>query len=98
MTEEITPSVPTAKRAPSIFRSLDGNDACESLHLLTVLPTLAPIRIGARVGSTVSRCKLSQASLPSRERKMLGALFAVGTEGVISSVMEIGRASCRERV
>ena len=47
----------------------------------------ASIRIGARVGSMVSRCKLSQASLPSRERKMLGALFAVGTEGVISSVM-----------
>src|SRR6266566_8668269 len=78
MTEEITPSVPTAKRAPSIFRSLEGNDACESLHLLTVLPTLAPIRIDAPRCTVASRfqCQPSVAgfivrvlhnrSLPSR--------------------------------
>src|SRR5258708_22398599 len=32
-----------------------GNDACESLHLLTVLPTLAPIRIDAPRCTVASR-------------------------------------------
>ena len=47
----------------------------------------ASIRIGARVGSTVSRLQTLVSVVTPRERKMLGALFAVGTEGSISSVM-----------
>ena len=55
MTEEIQPSVPTCKKSAEHLPLPSGNDACESLHLLTVLPTLAPIRIDAPRYTVASR-------------------------------------------
>jgi hypothetical protein len=61
-----------------------GNDACESLHLLTVLPTLAPIRIDApdaplprgpmptfRMRDSLSECYITGRCLPAMTPRVL---------------------------
>src|SRR5215472_7557134 len=42
MTEEIEPSVPTVKKSAEHLPLPSGNDAYESLHMLTVLPNPSP--------------------------------------------------------
>ena len=44
MTEDFEPSVPHCKEPESIFSSWDVTTLNESLHVLAVLPTLAPYR------------------------------------------------------
>ena len=71
-----------------------GNDACESLHLLTVLPTLAPIRIDAprctvasrfqcltfRLRDSLSECYITGRCLPAMTPRVLVMGDEVRTE------------------
>ena len=45
MTEDSEPSAPGCKEPISIFGSVDVTTLGESLHMLAVLPTLAPYRL-----------------------------------------------------
>src|SRR5258705_2052896 len=55
MMEKSGASVPHYNKSAEHLPLPSGNDACESLHLLTVLPTLAPIRIDAPRCTVASR-------------------------------------------
>src|SRR6266851_6785139 len=55
MTEERGPSVPTAEEAYKHLRLPVIDDACENLHILTVLSTLGPHRLDAGRCTVTSR-------------------------------------------
>jgi len=74
MTEERGPSVPTAEEAYKHLRLPVIDDACENLHILTVLSTLGPHRLDAGRCTVASRfrCRSSIAgTLSERFRQVV---------------------------
>src|SRR6059036_3514459 len=74
MTEERGPSVPTAEEAYKHLRLPVIDDACENLHVLTVLSTLGPHRLDAGRCTVASRfrCRSSIAgTLSERFRQVV---------------------------